>query len=169
MKGSFMSDSIFGKLLQDMRLIADLLDEYFDVVYENDFDPKQRLTEQERISKEEITIKLRNLIQRFKADIKLITTRTYNSKETQYKENRNLIDLANTTIYVSQKLRHYSEDDTEVENLRKILSSSISMLKENLIALNQRSTVKIYTWEEAVAKAREEIAVLLESDEFFNS
>lgn len=162
-----MSDSIFGKLLQDMDSIAALLDDYFDVVYGCDFDPKQRLTEQEKISKEEIITKINKLIQRFKDDIKLISKKVCNSKVAQCKENRNLVDLVNTTLYVSQKLQHYGKDDAEVNGLRKTLSNSISIFKEELIALNRRSTVKLYTWEEAKATVQEEIAQLEESNDLF--
>lgn len=152
-------------ILKDIQKIEELLDDYYVVVYKQDFDNKQKLSESERLIKDSIVKDIQNIISRLEKDTQNLTQGKCNSEKQQSTESRNLVDLVSETKHVLKRLKRFGIEDKDVLRLFEMLSTSIQSFKEALNIYIEKSNYKVYNWVEAQQRNSEEEKLLDEAFE----
>lgn len=144
------------KILQDIQKIEKLLDEYYVLVYKEDFSEKQELSEDEILTKESIVTDIQTLISRLEKDIQSLSQSDCKSEKQQAAENRNLVDLIGEVKHTLKRLRRFGIDDEEVTRLFERLKNDVNSFKESLNKYIENSKHKVFNWSEAQKQNDEE-------------
>ncbi|MCQ2248118.1 MAG: hypothetical protein MJZ50_03820 [Treponema sp.] len=147
---------IIEKILQDIQKIEKLLDEYYVLVYKEDFSEKQELSEDEILTKESIIADIQALIFRLEKDIQSLSQSDCKSEKQQATENRNLVDLVGEVKHTLKRLKRFGVDDEDVKKLFERLKNDVNSFKQSLNKYIEKSKYKIFSWSEAQKQNDEE-------------
>lgn len=149
-------ESNFENILEDLNDLNDLLEDYFLLVYKDDFS-HYRLTESEDTLRKELVEDIASVIVRLSNDNETLKTNRCKSEDQKNKEDRNLVDLAGQFTNILLKLKRYKEDDAELKSSFDNLKNVVSNFKMSLNGYIERSDFEVLNWQQALEKYRQEI------------
>ena len=139
----------FEKILDEVIKINNLLDKYFFILYENDFEIKTRLTESEQFNRNQVILELNTCIKRLRNDTSSIDNITCDKKSKQERINRILINLAGEVLRALRTLDRFKTEiinDKEIQDILKELEYWSHKFGDKVDKFNENSLFRVYDW-----------------------